>query len=149
MQRSGSNLRRLLRQKLILCLAFVFAVSGLNVYGAAPLLAGTGVCAPSVKAGTNESCPHCTSGGTEECACDQGGAPSSQMSVCNCGETGNTAPLPVNLPPRVDSGKDLHLAASAVTNIGIFTLLIVASKPTSVPVFEDRPIYLWNCILRT
>lgn len=143
-------MRRLLRQKLILCLAFVFAASGLNAYVAAPLLADTAACTSfSVKAGIDNSCPHCSSGGSEECTCDKGGAASSQMSVCHCGETGNTAPLPVNLPPRVDSGKDLHLAASAITNVGFFTSHIVECNPATVIVVEDRPIYLWNCILRT
>ncbi len=143
-------MRQLLRQKLVLCMTLLFAVSGINVYAVAPLLTGAAVCVPPGNANENIPCPHCTSGGTAECTCSPGGAADTQVSFCSCDEeSGQNAPLPANLPVRSDTGKDLHLALFAVTCGDLSRTSTAIYNPTITMVVEARPLYLYNCILRT
>jgi len=133
-------MRRFLNHRLALGIAMVLAVSGLNIFAIAPILtSGTALCGS--RGAT--TCAHCTSGGIEACTCND-------AVVCNCGETNKEdAPVPANIPSRTDTAKNLFIATCAATGWDFANMHAAISDSTVKMVAEARPIYLWNCILRT
>jgi len=137
-------MRCFLNHRLVMGIALILAMSGLNIFAIAPVLANRGaLCGPTDNAPVKSSCAHCASGGVEACTCND-------AVVCNCGETNSEdVPVPANIPSRTDTAKNLFLAIDAVIGWDFANMQAAISDSTVEMVAEARPIYLWNCILRT
>lgn len=142
-------MRALLRHKLFLCVALVFAITGFNAFAAAPLVIAPAFCGPASEK-NDAACSHCTSRGTEECTCSHETAPGGPVSICSCNtQPAQNAPMPAPVPLRTDITKDVHVVLATLPIFNLADTFQASVLPSRFALGEAKPIYLWNCILRT